>query len=235
MRGVLDLSIDVFQLDELQVKLGYTFKDPEYLITALSHSSYTNERSHMEHSNERFEFLGDSLLGMMIAELIFHKKPEMAEGKMTKLRADLVCESNLAALALELDLGSYILLGRGELVGGKRDRPSLLADAFEAILAAIYLDGGYEPLKLFIEKTFIAMINKPVPRFVDYKTQLQEFIQLKPGQKIVYILINEQGPDHSKHFTTELYINGKPISTGTGRSKKTAEQEAAKAALEILS
>lgn len=229
------MSIDAFQLDELQVKLGYTFKNPEYLITALSHSSYTNERNHMGlDSNERFEFLGDSLLGMMVAELIFRKKPELAEGKMTKLRADLVCESNLAALALELDLGSYILLGRGELAGGRRDRPSLLADAFEAMLAAIYLDGGFEPLKDFIEKTFTARIDKPVPRFVDYKTQLQEFIQLNPGQKIVYTLIDTQGPDHNKYFTTELYINEKPISTGTGRSKKIAEQEAAKAALEVL-
>ena len=222
-------------LDKLQENIDYKFEDTQYLITALSHSSYSHERNLGKHkSNERFEFLGDSLLGMTVAELIFHKKPELPEGSMTKLRADLVCESNLASVAVELDLGSYILLGRGEIKNGGRDRPSILADALEAVFAAVYLDGGYVPLLNLIEKLFSERINKPEVRNTDYKTMLQEFIQLSPGQTLEYVLIDETGPDHNKYFTVELSVNSKSVCTGTGRSKKAAEQSAAKTALELL-
>ena len=227
--------MDDLKLSELQDKLGYTFNDPKYVTHALTHSSYTNENKlDRRESNERLEFLGDSLLGMKVAELIFTNKPDLSEGIMTKLRADMVCESSLAGIALELDLGLHILLGRGEIKNGGRKRPSLLADAFEALLAAVYLDGGHDALTCLIESIFLERINRTSFDNIDYKTELQEFIQLKPGRRLTYALIDEQGPDHDKYFTIELCVNGKPISNGKGKSKKSAEQRAAKAALELL-
>ena len=220
------------RLTELQSKLSYDFKDPSLLQKSLTHSSYANENFKSgSSSNERLEFLGDSLLGMTIALLIYENKPDLSEGKMTKLRAELVCEKSLAAIAIELDLGTYLLLGRGEENGGGRSRPSILSDAFEAVLAAVYLDGGFEPIKLLISSLFKSRIIDPKQNSTDHKTILQELIQVKPDRSLVYDLIDESGPDHDKSFTVEVKLNNKIIGRGTGRSKKSAEQEAAKAAV----
>jgi ribonuclease-3 len=227
--------MDELKIEELQKKLGYDFNNQSLLIKALTHSSYANEvaNKHSE-SNERLEFLGDSLLGMSVALLIYKSKPELSEGQMTKLRAQLVCEKSLALLALELDMGEHLLLGRGEQSGGGRNRPSILSDAVEAIIAAIYLDGGYEPVENLISSFFSTQINAPVKSVTDFKTQLQEIAQCKSGQKIIYELMSVQGPDHQKSFTVEVKLNGKPIGTGIGKSKKSAEQEAAKAAVDTI-
>jgi len=163
--------------------------------------------------------------------LIYEDKPELTEGQMTKLRAELVCEKSLAALANEFGLGAYILLGRGEENGGGRSRPSILADAFEAVLAAIYLDGGFEPTMRFVSDRFKKHLDGPLKSNSDYKTLLQEMIQVKPGHTHLYDIIDETGPDHDKTFTVEVKLNGKPFGTGTGKSKKSAEQAAARAAI----
>jgi len=223
------------QLAELQKKLNYSFSDSALLIAALTHSSYANEKMKSgTESNERLEFLGDSLLGMAVALLIFKIKQQLTEGQMTKLRAELICERSLAELALELDLGSYLILSRGEENGGGRSRPSMLADAFEAILAAIYLDGGYDPVERLISSYFKPRIENPNHSISDYKTVLQEMVQNKPGQRLVYEKTSEFGPDHNKSFTVEVRLNGKTIGTGSGKSKKNAEQEAAKTAITTI-
>jgi len=223
------------QINKLQKRLNYNFNDPALLINALTHSSFANEEAEkINTSNERLEFLGDSLLGMTVALIIFKRKPELSEGQMTKLRAELVCERNLAELAQELDLGAFIFLGRGEKNTGGNKRPSILSDTLEAIIAAMYLDGGYEPVERFVSAIFSSGINNPAQGFNDYKTKLQETVQGKPGQTLLYELINEQGPDHDKSFTVEVRLNNNTIGTGNGKSKKGAEQEAAKAALAIL-
>jgi len=220
------------QISDLQEKLNYRFSDLKLLQQALTHSSYANEnKKNGVASNERFEFLGDSLLGMTVALLLYNTKPELTEGQMTKLRAELVCEKNLASLASEIDLGSYLLLGRGEDNGGGRFRPSILADAFEAVLAAIYLDGGIEPIGQLIFHLFKPHTAEAMKSNSDYKTSLQEMIQVKPGQTLLYKLVNEQGPDHNKFFTVEVNLNGETIGTGTGKSKKSAEQAAANEAI----
>ena len=220
------------QISEIQDKLSYFFGNPELLIQSLTHSSYANEnmKSGMT-SNERLEFLGDSLLGMTVAILIYENKPELTEGQMTKLRAELVCEKSLAAQADAFSLGEYIMLGHGEENGGGRRRPSILADAFEAVLAAIYLDGGFEPTMRFVSDRFKGQLDDPLKSNSDYKTLLQEMIQVKPGQTHLYDIIDETGPDHDKTFTVEVKLNGRPFGTGKGKSKKSAEQAAAKAAI----
>jgi ribonuclease-3 len=227
--------MDESKTKELQKKLGYEFNDQNQLIKALTHSSYANEGAiNNSKSNERLEFLGDSLLGMSVALMIYKSKPELSEGQMTKLRAQLVCERSLAAVAVQLDLGEYLLLGRGEQSGGGRNRPSILSDALEAVIAAVYLDGGYEPVENLISSFFSEQINAPIKSVTDFKTQLQEIIQCKTGQKLAYELISVHGPDHQKSFTADVKLNGKTIGTGTGKSKKNAEQEAAKAAVDKL-
>ena len=227
--------MDELKTEEFQKKLGYIFSDRELLIKALTHSSYANEAVNKNYeSNERLEFLGDSLLGMSVALLIYESRPELSEGQMTKLRAQLVCEKSLASLAMQLGLGEYLLFGRGEQTGGGRSRPSILSDALEAIIAAVYLDGGYKPVEVLISSFFSAHISTPIKSVTDFKTQLQEMAQCKSGQTLVYELTDVQGPDHQKMFTAEVRFNGKSIGTGTGKSKKSAEQEAAKAAVEII-
>jgi len=221
------------QLKELQEKLGYMFKNPALLYAALTHSSYANENKKSgAASNERLEFLGDSVLGMTVAVLIYESKPDMPEGKMTKLRAELVCEKSLASLAVSFGLGDYILLGRGEEKGSGRSRPSILADAFEAVLAAIYLDGGFEPVSRLINAHLAPRSDSLEPESSDYKTALQEMIQEKAGQTLSYHIIGESGPDHQKTFNVEVRLNGLSIGQGVGKSKKEAEQTAAKSALE---
>jgi len=231
----MDKHMDELQISELQEKLNYNFNDPELLIKALTHSSFANEGTKKDNaSNERFEFLGDSLLGMTVALFIFNRKPELSEGQMTKLRAELVCERSLAELALELDLGAYILLGRGERNTGGSKRPSILSDAVEAVIAAMYLDGGFEPVKQFVSDIFAPRLSSSSKGFTDYKTRLQETIQGKHGQTLVYELIDELGPDHDKSFVVDVKLNSLTLGTGKGKSKKRAEQEAAKAAINIL-
>lgn len=221
----------------LEIKLEYSFKNSRLLLTALTHSSYANEnRSEGIESNERLEFLGDSVLGQVVAAHLYLNCPKMPEGQMTRLRAELVCEHSLFKVSKELELGSYIRLGRGEEHTGGRSRESILADAVEAIIAAIYLDGGMEVAKAFIHKHLLDGVELGhFPSNSDCKTTLQELIQRKPNQTISYETVAERGPDHNKTFTVAVQLNGQEIGKGVGRTKKEAEQAAARTALEELS
>ncbi len=224
-------------MDSLEKKLGHSFRDRALLATALTHSSYANEnRGRGGESNERLEFLGDSVLGMVVADALYRRFPELPEGRMTRLRAQLVCEESLHRVASELGLGSYVRLGRGEEHTGGRRRTSILADAVEAVIAAMYLDGGLETAKAFIERQILTALDGagPVMRVEDCKTELQELVQRKSGQTLSYELLGESGPDHDKTFTSQVSLNGRPIGSGSGRTKKEAEQAAARAALEEL-
>ncbi len=222
-------------MDALERKLGYRFKDRGLLEHALTHSSYANEhRGQGLTSNERLEFLGDSVLGMVAAERLFREHPDMPEGELTRTRAALVCETALHQVALSLGLGSYLRLGRGEDAGGGRERPSILADATEAVLAAVYLDGGMDAVRPIIE-TLILDREGEQSSDRDYKTALQELVQRTPGVAIAYRLTGESGPDHARVFRMEVAVGQKVAGQGEGRTKKEAEQQAAKAALEKLS
>lgn len=222
-------------MERLEEKLGYSFKNPELLRTALTHSSYANENRHEGVCNERLEFLGDAVLGLIVARYLYLSFPQLNEGKMTRLRSELVCEKNLDEVAAKLELGSYLRLGKGEENGGGRTRPSILADAVEATLAAIYLDGGMEEAEKFINTFIINVFKSGETEYEgDYKTELQELIQRTNGQRLEYKLVRESGPDHSKVFEIAVKLNGEELATGTGKSKKLAEQMAAKAALEKL-
>lgn len=223
-------------MEKLEARLGNTFRDRKLLENALMHSSYANERRAAGFtSNERLEFLGDSVLGMVTAEKLYKLFPDLPEGRLSRMRAELVCEQSLHAVALELELGSYLLLGKGEEHTGGRERPSILADAVEAIIAAMYLDGGLEVARTFILKKVLAGLDAGVMHHViDYKTELQERVQRKADQHLEYRLTGESGPDHNKRFTMAVLLNGTEIGSGTGRSKKEAEQAAAKTALEKL-
>lgn len=221
---------------KLEEKIGYRFHDKTLLETALTHSSYANERcGDAGRCYERLEFLGDSILGLVTAEFLYAHEPRLPEGRMTRLRAELVCEASLHRTAMSLGLGEYMRLGRGEERTGGRERPSILADMVEALIAAIYLDGGMPEARRFVLDTVLrgAVIGEE-HRSVDYKTELQELIQQKPGQLIRYELTEESGPDHDKRFTFEVTVNGLPVGEGTGRTKKEAEQMAACRALEAL-
>ena len=223
-------------MQALESRLGYTFKDRSLLENALMHSSYANERRAAGCvSNERLEFLGDSVLGMVTAEKLYKLFPDLPEGKLSRLRAELVCEQSLHVVALGLGLGDYLLLGKGEAHTGGRERPSILADAVEAIIAAMYLDGGIEIARTFILTKVLAGLDAGViHHVVDHKTELQERVQRKADQHIAYELIGESGPDHNKRFTFRVSVNGVSVGEGTGRTKKEAEQMAAKQALETL-
>lgn len=223
-------------METLEARIGYTFHDRRLLQNALMHSSYANEnRARGCTSNERLEFLGDSVLGMVTAMRLYRLYPDMPEGKLSRLRAELVCEQSLHAVALELGLGSYIRLGHGEARNGGRERPSILADAVEAIIAAIYLDGGLESAQQFIlDHILTGLAEGQMHHVADYKTDLQERVQRKPGQALEYTLLSESGPDHNKSFTMNVLLNGSEIGRGTGRTKKEAEQSAAKSALERM-
>ena len=218
----------------LEEKLGYRFKDIGLLEHALTHSSYANEhRSAGVTSNERLEFLGDSVLGMVVAEYLFAAHPNMPEGELTRTRAALVCEGSLYEVARTLNLGRCLRLGKGEDTGGGRTRPSILADATEATLAAVYLDGGIESVRPIIQ-TYILDKEQEKSADRDYKTALQELVQRTPGQAVSYRLVDETGPDHARVFVMEVSVDGKPAGIGRGRSKKEAEQMSAKAALEKI-
>lgn len=224
-------------MDSLEKKLCHSFRDRALLVTALTHSSYANEnRSRGGESNERLEFLGDSVLGMVVADALYRRFPELPEGRMTRLRAQLVCEESLHKVAAELGLGEYVRLGRGEEHTGGRRRTSILADAVEAVIAALHLDGGMETARDFIERQILSSLDGagPVTRLEDCKTELQELVQKKSGQVLSYELLGESGPDHDKTFTSQVCLNGRAIGSGSGRTKKEAEQAAARAALEEL-
>lgn len=219
--------------EELEKAIGYTFKNKNILLRALSHSSYVNENHSAGGSNERLEFLGDSVLGLITAENFFLNYTGLPEGELTKLRAATVCEKSLAGFAREIELGKYLLLGKGEIITGGRERPSIQADAFEALIAAIYLDGGMEAAKNFVLKYIDEAIRKH-QSFKDYKTMLQEVVQRNPGEIVEYVLVGETGPDHDKRFEVEVHLNSNVIGKGLGKSKKRAEQEAAREALELM-
>lgn len=221
-------------MKHLEEKLGYTFQDRSLLEHALTHSSHANESRGRCTSNERLEFLGDSVLGMIVADYLYRTCPNMPEGELTRTRAALVCEESLVVVAQELGLGEYLLLGKGEEVCGGRQRPSILADAVEAVLAAVYLDGGIGSTRKIIQRYILNRPQQAVsPR--DYKTALQELVQRTPGSTAVYRLVEESGPDHCRVFVMEVSVDGAAVGEGRGRSKKAAEQMAAKAAIEKLS
>ena len=222
-------------LEEFQGKIRYYFNDKELLIEALSHSSYANEKRKGRNSNERLEFLGDSVLSIVVSQYLFEHFTHLPEGELTKIRASLVCEKSLYEFAKQIDLGEHILLGKGEENTGGRERVSILADAFEAVIAAVFLDGGLEAAKRHILKFIPKDIDdrKPVS-FSDHKTILQEIIQKNPEEKVEYKLVGQSGPDHNKAFKVQVRLNSNVIGTGSGRSKKEAEQMAAKEALELM-
>jgi len=222
-------------MEKLEQKIGYSFKDKNLLLTALTHSSYANEKNDRSLSYERLEFLGDSILGLITAEFLFQHRPRLPEGRMTRLRAELVCESSLKVIAQELGIGGYMRLGRGEERSGGRERASILADMVESVIAAIYLDSGMEEARRFvIEKLLSHADLGEQHRIADYKTELQELVQRKADGQVSYELTGESGPDHQKVFYFTVYINGEAAGEGSGRSKKEAEQAAACAALEKL-
>jgi len=220
-------------MELLQKELNYSFHDRSLIETALTHSSYANEH-HCE-SNERLEFIGDSVLGMVTATYLYRTFPFWPEGKMTKLRAELVCEQSLWEVADRPNLGQYLRLGKGEDLSGGRERHSILADCVEAVIAAMYLDGGMAPAKAFIDTRILSKLTADETELAhDWKTQLQELVQQKPGRTLSYELIGESGPDHRKVFQAAALLQGERIGTGEGPTKKEAEQMAAKSALEKL-
>mgnify|MGYP001056680482 CR=1 FL=1 len=215
----------------LEEKLGYVFRNKALLENALQHSSYANEhRSAGLHSNERLEFLGDAVLGVVTADCLYRKHPDLPEGDLTRIRAALVCEESLHEVAQSLELGRHLKLGRGEELGGGRCRPSVVSDAFEATIAALFLDGGIETARHFI----LPFITEGKTAEDDHKTALQEVVQKHPDDRLTYTVTGESGPAHDKRFQVTVALNGKALAVGEGRSKKAAEQQAAKAALTKL-
>ena len=222
------------KIEELEKTIGYKFKNKNLIQQALSHSSYANERKQPNGRNGRLEFLGDSVLSIVVSDFLY-KNLNVAEGELTKMRASLVCEKSLHIFAKQINLGDYLHLGKGEENTGGRERPSILADAFEAVIAAIYLDGGMEAAAKHILHFMPEDIHHFVkPAFSDFKTVLQEIVQKNPEEKVEYVLIGEEGPDHNKRFVVEVCLNSQVIGKGSGKSKKEAEQLAAKEALELM-
>ncbi len=221
-------------MDEFEEETGYKFQNKELLKIALTHSSYSNEkRMDKTQCNERLEFLGDAVLELVSSEFIFRNHPNMPEGEMTKTRASYVCEPTLALCAKDIHLGDYLRLGKGEERTGGRERDSVLSDALEATIGAVYMDGGFEPARQYIQEHILRDIdNKKL--FYDSKTFLQEIVQSHEGNTLEYQLIGESGPDHHKEYQAAVFVNGRQISTGTGQTKKKAEQSAAYEAILIL-
>lgn len=221
-------------MDEFEEETGYKFQNKELLKIALTHSSYSNEkRMDKTQCNERMEFLGDAVLELVSSEFIFRNHPDMPEGEMTKTRASYVCEPTLALCAKDIHLGDYLRLGKGEERTGGRERDSVLSDALEATIGAVYMDGGFEPARQYIQEHILKDIdNKKL--FYDSKTFLQEIVQSHEGNTLEYQLIGESGPDHHKKYQAAVFVNGRQISTGTGQTKKKAEQSAAYEAILIL-
>lgn len=222
-------------MHELERRIGYSFRDRSLLEQALTHSSYANEvcKDGLK-SYERLEFLGDSILGFITADSLFGSLPQLHEGELTKLRAELVCEKSLELSAKSLRLGDFLRLGRGEETGGGRTRTSIIADVVEAIIAAIYLDGGFEAARAFVFRFVLNDVKTRLQLTEDYKTRLQELVQRKKDQSLEYHLLSESGPDHEKEFTVSVTLNGETVGEGTGTSKKRAEQAAAGKAIARL-
>lgn len=223
-------------LEDFEKNINYSFKNKNYLKTALTHSSFANEhKGHLEY-NERLEFLGDSVLSIVVSDYIFKHCKNMPEGDLTKIRAALVCEKALSQFAKKINLGDFLYLSYGEKRNGGQNRPSILCDAFEAVIAAMYLDSGIESAKKFILKFVVPKLKFPKDLIdnQDYKTKLQEIIQKNPEEKLSYELIAEKGPDHNKHFVVAVKINSNVVAKGGGRSKKEAEQQAAREALALM-
>ncbi len=221
-------------IQQLQQVIHYQFHNITFLEVALTHSSYANEMRHQVRYNERQEFLGDAVLSIIVSDYLFNNYT-VPEGDLTKLRAALVCERSLDVMANKIGLGDYLRLGHGEEMTGGRTRPSIIADACEALIAASYLDSGIESAREFVLPFVIEMLeHEDSLSFKDYKTILQEIIQQNPEEKLVYKLVGEKGPDHDKRFVVEVLLNSNVIGKGQGRSKKTAEQMAAKEALELM-
>ncbi|MBR3148731.1 MAG: ribonuclease III [Eubacterium sp.] len=221
-------------MTNLESKIEYTFKNGAFLDEALTHSSYANEKQGGLRCNERMEFLGDAVLQIISAEYLYSKFPDMPEGRLTKLRSSLVCTQSLSAFAREIELGSFLKMGKGETASGGADRPSVLEDAFEALIAAIYLDGGMEEAKRFVLRFLSREVDSHHTNFRDYKSLLQEIIQQNPDEVLAYTVVGTSGPDHDKRFDVELKLNSNVIGRGHGTSKKNAEQLAAKEALELM-
>ena len=222
-------------IKDLEKAIGYQFGNISLLQNALTHSSYANERYHNSlMSNERLEFLGDSILGMVVAEHLYRNFPDRPEGELTRMRADMGCERALAEVANRLSLGQHLMLGHGEERFGGRNRDSILADAVESVIAATYVDGGMDAAVSFIRKFILCDVPAQRLRNADYKTALQELVQQKKNQVLTYALVGESGPDHDKKFDVEVMLNGQVVGCGTGSSKKRAEQDAARAAMDKL-
>ncbi len=224
-------------LASLEANMHYTFSDTSLLSRALMHASYVPNDHKDPIDNERMEFLGDAVLELCVSDELFHRFPHMQEGQMTRNRAGIVCESALFEAAKQIDLGTYLLLGHGEDAGGGREKPSILSDAFEAVICAIYLDGGLEPARSFIHTFVLPLLGKTQSTGLekDYKTRLQECIHARDhGKQVQYRLIGEEGPDHKKTFTMQVYLEDQVLGTGTGNSKQSAGQAAAKEALSKL-
>ena len=222
-------------MNKLEENIKYSFKNRTLLENALSHSSYANEKHLKYGSNERLEFLGDAVLSVIVADYLYKNFPDRPEGELTKLRASLVCEKSLCGFARNLQLGDFLLLGRGEEQNGGRERDSILADAFEAVLAAVYLDGGMDIAREYVLRFIKEELSHTEDEaFHDYKTILQEVIQRNPEERLSYVLCGESGPDHNKSFSVEVYLNSNVIGSGTGKTKKRAEQMAAKDALKLM-
>ena len=222
-------------IKELESAIGYQFRDISLLENALAHSSYANERWHNSLlCNERLEFLGDSVLGMLVAEYLYRTFPDRPEGELTRMRADMVCEKTLANVANSIGLGDHLLLGHGEEQSKGRTRNSILADAMESVIAACFLDGVMEAAEGIVKRFILTEVPVKKMHNADYKTALQELVQQKKNQVLAYSLIGESGPDHDKQFVVEVSLNGKPVGQGTGTSKKRAEQMAAQAAIALL-
>lgn len=221
-------------VSKLEGKIHYIFKNKNYAETALTHSSYANETKRGQ-CNERMEFLGDAVLSIIVSDYLFKTYNKKAEGDLSKLRASIVCEKALCTYAESIDLGGCLLLGKGEKSSGGNKRPSILADAFEAVIAAIYLDSGIEQASEFVMPFIVREIERPaVNHFKDYKTVLQEIVQQSGGERLEYVLVDERGPDHDKHFVFEVHLNSNVIGRGGGKSKREAEQQAAHEALTLM-
>lgn len=220
-----------YPLEKLEKKIGYIFRDSTLLRQAMTHSSYANEQKILKQQNyERLEFLGDAVLELVSSESLFRMQPEMPEGKMTKMRSSCVCEQALAFCARDIELAKYMRLGKGEEATGGRERDSIIADMCEALIGAIYIDGGFANAKEFVSKFILEdMENKQL--FYDSKTILQEIIQADSKDSLIYDLVKEDGPDHDKLFLVDARLGGEKIGTGQGRTKKAAEQQAAYSAI----
>lgn len=222
-------------IKDLEAAIGYKFHNISLLQNALTHSSYANERWHNSLlSNERLEFLGDSVLGMLVADFLYSTFPDRPEGELTRMRADMVCEHTLALVANRIHLGQHLQLGHGEERLGGRSRESILADATESVIAACFLDGGLEAAAQFVKRFILVEVPVSRPHNMDYKTALQELVQQKKNQTLTYTLAGQSGPDHDKVFAVEVCLNGETVGSGSGSSKKRAEQMAAKSAMEKL-